>query len=68
MGFLVICAGITVLQLSKIDPTQIKKLDRRSTLLLQAARTNTEGVDEKDLAAIEDPVLFDDSNVDVVAR
>ena len=55
MGFLVICVGITVLQLSKIDPTQIKKLDRRSTLLLQAARTNTEGVDEKDLAAIEDP-------------
>ncbi len=55
MGFLVICVGITVLQLSKIDPTQIKKLDRRSTLLLQAARNNTEGVDEKNLAAVEDP-------------
>ncbi|PIL36270.1 transporter [Ganoderma sinense ZZ0214-1] len=55
MGFLVICVGITVLQLSKIDPTQIKKLDRRSTLLLQAARSNTEGVDEKNLAAVEDP-------------
>ncbi|KAI1794221.1 magnesium transporter NIPA-domain-containing protein [Ganoderma leucocontextum] len=55
MGFLVICVGITVLQLSKIDPTQIKTLDRRSTLLLQAARNNTEGVDEKSLAAVEDP-------------
>lgn len=55
MGFLVICVGITVLQLSKIDPTQIKTLDRRSTLLLQAARNNTEGVDEKNLAAVEDP-------------
>nr|VWP02477.1 Thioredoxin reductase (EC [Ganoderma boninense] len=55
MGFLVICVGITVLQLSKIDPTQIKKLDRRSTLLLQAARNNTEGVDEKSLVAVEDP-------------
>ncbi|RPD59754.1 DUF803-domain-containing protein [Lentinus tigrinus ALCF2SS1-6] len=55
MGFLVICVGITVLQLSKIDPTQIKQLDRRSTLLLQAAKNNTEGVDEKNLSAIEDP-------------
>ncbi|EJF65229.1 hypothetical protein DICSQDRAFT_152481 [Dichomitus squalens LYAD-421 SS1] len=55
MGFLVICVGITVLQLSKIDPNQIKKLDRRSTMLLQAARTSTDGEDEKDLSAIEDP-------------
>ncbi|KAI0743637.1 magnesium transporter NIPA-domain-containing protein [Daedaleopsis nitida] len=55
MGFLVICVGITILQLSKIDPTQIKQLDRRSTLLLQAARNNTEGVDEKNLTAVEDP-------------
>ncbi|KAI0644678.1 DUF803-domain-containing protein [Trametes meyenii] len=55
MGFLVICVGITILQLSKIDPTQIKTLDRRSTLLLQAAKSNTEGVDEKSLAAVEDP-------------
>ena len=55
MGFLVICVGITVLQLSKVDPTQIKSLDRRSTLLLQAAKSNTEGIDEKNLAAVEDP-------------
>ncbi|KAH9895181.1 magnesium transporter NIPA-domain-containing protein [Cubamyces lactineus] len=55
MGFLVICVGITILQLSKIDPTQIKTLDRRSTLLLQAAKSNTEGIDEKSLAAVEDP-------------
>ncbi|KAI8992903.1 magnesium transporter NIPA-domain-containing protein [Trametes punicea] len=55
MGFLVICVGITVLQLSKIDPTQIKSLDRRSTILLQAAKSNTEGMDEKNLAAVEDP-------------
>lgn len=57
MGFLVICVGITILQLSKIDPTQLKVpgLDRRSTMLLQASRSNTAGVDEKDLSAIEDP-------------
>ena len=57
MGFLVICVGITILQLSKIDPTQLKVpgLDRRSTMLLQAARSNTAGVDEKSVAAVEDP-------------
>ncbi|THG95296.1 hypothetical protein EW026_g6340 [Hermanssonia centrifuga] len=51
MGFLVICVGITILQLSKIDPTQLKVpgLDRRSTMLLQATRANTEGMDEKKL-------------------
>ena len=55
MGFVVICFGITILQLSKVDPTQIKSLDRRSTILLQAAQRNTEGFDEKNLSAIEDP-------------
>lgn len=56
MGFLVICCGITILQMSKIDPSELgKKLDRRSTLLLQAARSNTEHMDEKDLTGIEDP-------------
>ncbi|RDX55216.1 DUF803-domain-containing protein [Lentinus brumalis] len=55
MGFLVICVGITVLQLSKVDPTTLKKLDRRSTLLLQAARSNTGGLDEEKLSAVEDP-------------
>ncbi|CCM06109.1 uncharacterized protein FIBRA_08358 [Fibroporia radiculosa] len=55
MGFVVICFGITILQLSKVDPTQIKLLDRRSTILLQAARRDTEGIDEKSLAAVEDP-------------
>ncbi|TFY57684.1 hypothetical protein EVJ58_g6877 [Rhodofomes roseus] len=55
MGFLVICFGITILQLSKIDPTELKMLDRRSTILLQAARKETEGMDEKNLAAIEEP-------------
>lgn len=56
MGFLVICCGITILQMSKIDPSELgKKLDRRSTLLLQAARSNTEHMDEKDLTGVEDP-------------
>lgn len=60
MGFLVICVGITVLQLSKIDPTTLEDgkvpgLDRRSTMLLKAARSNTRGIDEKDPGAMEDP-------------
>ena len=47
MGFLVICFGITILQMSKIDPQKLNKLDRRSTLLLQAARNRVGSVDEK---------------------
>ncbi|KAJ7502555.1 magnesium transporter NIPA-domain-containing protein [Mycena galericulata] len=47
MGFLVICVGITILQMSKVDPTQLTKLDRRSTILLQAARHQTETLEEK---------------------
>ncbi|KAI9463355.1 magnesium transporter NIPA-domain-containing protein [Russula earlei] len=54
MAFLVICVGITILQMSKVDPTEFK-LDRRSTLLLQAARKQTEAVEEKSLSGVEDP-------------
>lgn len=54
MGFLTICVGITILQMSKVDPTQLK-LDRRSTILLQASRQNTEAADEKSVAGFEDP-------------
>lgn len=58
MGFLVICLGITILQLSKVDPNEFKALDRKTTILLQAARARTDGVgedSEKGLAALEDP-------------
>lgn len=57
MGFLTIVCGITLLQLSKVDPVEIKgKLDRRSTLLLSAARSEVhrDGDQEKGLD-IEDP-------------
>ncbi|KAK1221274.1 hypothetical protein PQX77_015934 [Marasmius sp. AFHP31] len=56
LGFFTICVGITILQMSKVDPQQLSsKLDRRSTLLLQAARQNTQTMDEKDVAGVEDP-------------
>jgi len=58
MGFLVICLGITILQLSRVDPTEIKVLDRKSTLLMQAAKARTEGAaegDEKDVPGMEEP-------------
>jgi len=55
MGFLVICTGITILQMSKVDPESLSKLDRRSTILLKAARSNTESVEEKSVTGIEDP-------------
>jgi hypothetical protein len=40
--------------MSKIDPTHLK-LDRKSTILLQAARHHTEGMEEKSLTGVEDP-------------
>ncbi|KAF5386074.1 hypothetical protein D9615_002686 [Tricholomella constricta] len=55
MGFLVICVGIVILQMSKVDPVSLAKLDRRSTILLQAARSKTEALEEKDALGIEDP-------------
>ncbi|PFH49010.1 hypothetical protein AMATHDRAFT_64010 [Amanita thiersii Skay4041] len=55
MAFLVICLGITILQMSKIDPMQLEKLDRRSTMLLRAAQSQTESMDEKSITGIEDP-------------
>jgi magnesium transporter len=55
MAFITICIGITILQMSKVDPTTLKTLDRRSTILLQAARQNTEAADEKSAAGFEDP-------------
>ncbi|KAJ7249276.1 magnesium transporter NIPA-domain-containing protein [Mycena rebaudengoi] len=56
MGFLVICVGITILQMSKVDPTELKRLDRRSTILLQAARSQTESShEEKGGLGLEDP-------------
>lgn len=38
LAFLVICSGIFILQMSKVDPRHLSRLDRRTTLLLQAAR------------------------------
>lgn len=55
MGFLTICVGITILQMSKVDPVQLSKLDRRSTILLQAARSKTETMEEKGALGVEDP-------------
>lgn len=58
MGFLVISVGIAILQLSKVNPDEFKKLDRKSTILLHATRARAEGVgedSEKGLAALEDP-------------
>ena len=55
MAFLVICVGITILQMSKVDPTEFKKLDRRSTMLFQVTRGPMEAVEEKSVISAEDP-------------
>lgn len=60
LGFLTICSGITLLQLSKIDPEDLVEksggtLDRKSTMLLKASRSHL-GHGEKDqLSMYEDP-------------
>lgn len=57
-GFLVICCGITLLQLSKVDPKVLGEtvLDRKSTILLRASRSGVhrDSNMEKGLE-IEDP-------------
>ncbi|KAG9084594.1 hypothetical protein FS749_005104 [Ceratobasidium sp. UAMH 11750] len=54
MGFLVICAGITILQMSKVDPTTLSGLDRKTTILL-AANRSTQDAEKGDLNAVEEP-------------
>lgn len=42
LAFLVTCIGISILQLSKIDPSELQQepgVDRKSTMLLQASRS-----------------------------
>ncbi|CAE6430143.1 unnamed protein product [Rhizoctonia solani] len=53
MGFLVICAGITILQMSKVDPTTLAGLDRKSTILLAANRPTSDA--EKCSIGLEEP-------------
>lgn len=55
LGFLVICLGITLLQMSKVDPKALSKLDRRSTMLLEAGRHPTENEEKGEVSAMEDP-------------
>jgi hypothetical protein len=55
LGFLVICLGITLLQMSKVDPKVLTKLDRRSTMLLEAGRHPIESEEKGEVTALEDP-------------
>lgn len=64
MGFLVICTGVVLLQLSKVDPEELAEkekevpgLDRSTTLLMRASRSMASIRDEKGgtSTAIEDP-------------
>ncbi|EUC60651.1 magnesium transporter NIPA protein [Rhizoctonia solani AG-3 Rhs1AP] len=54
MGFLVICAGITILQMSKVDPTTLSGLDRKTTILLAANRP-TSDTEKGDSTGMEEP-------------
>lgn len=41
--------------MSKVDPTTLGKLDRKSTILLQASRQHTEQNEKSEIAGMEDP-------------
>ncbi|KAG8684197.1 hypothetical protein FRC08_013817 [Ceratobasidium sp. 394] len=47
-------AGITILQMSKVDPTTLSGLDRKTTILL-AANRSTQDAEKGDLNAVEEP-------------
>ena len=49
LGFFVICTGIFILQMSKVDPRELTRVDRRTTLLLQAARVEINPKSARDL-------------------
>jgi hypothetical protein len=49
LGFFVICTGIFILQMSKVDPRELTSVDRRTTLLLQAARVEINPKSARDL-------------------
>lgn len=55
LGFLTTCLGITLLQMSKVDPNTLSKLDRKSTILLQASKHQTEEAEKGHVTALEDP-------------
>lgn len=57
-GFLTICAGIALLQLSKMDPEELQQqqgLDRKSSMLLSVMEMGKELEKEHELTHIEDP-------------
>lgn len=56
LGFLVTCLGITLLQMSKIDPKKLDgALDRRSTMLMQASKNYTEDAEKNEITNMEEP-------------
>lgn len=60
LGFLTICAGITLLQLSKIDPEDLSEkdgvdLDRNTTLLIRASRSQISQQEKGRSTGLEDP-------------
>ncbi|KDN53195.1 DUF803-domain-containing protein [Tilletiaria anomala UBC 951] len=58
LGFLVICVGITILQLSKIDPEDLAQkpgIDRSTTMLLKASRSHLRQSEKGESTQIEDP-------------
>jgi len=48
LAFLVICTGITILQMSKVDPRKLSNVDEHTTLLLEVAKQEPKASRELD--------------------
>lgn len=68
-GFFTICCGITLLQMSKLDPAEVAarvKIDRRSTMLLTAANKASKSTDDVSDDAEKSNLDLEDPGVDSV--
>ena len=65
LGFIVICCGITLLQMSKVDPSNFK-LDRRSTILLQTSRDHPKDQHGDAASEKEEVTQFEDPGMDAL--
>ncbi|KAF8500603.1 magnesium transporter NIPA-domain-containing protein, partial [Hysterangium stoloniferum] len=54
LAFFVICSGIFILQMSKVDPRELVSIDKSTSLLLKAARAEVDPNAAKELEQEED--------------
>ncbi|KAG8864279.1 hypothetical protein FRB96_006100 [Tulasnella sp. 330] len=69
LGFLVICSGITILQMSKVDPKKLENvhnLDRKSALLIRMANQEIEKPGETSGSTEDEPAKLEEPGLDAL--